>query len=238
MPRALCRRLPARSPQAPKRPSPERRGAGRVPARRGVAPQLHVRRRDRCVPRGAEDRSEVRDGVLGRGDELQPAAVVLRGSRARAGRRSRSSAPTPAARIAKAKTPREQGYLRAVEALFGPGDKRARDRPRTRRRWRRSPPRIRPTMRRRRSMRWRCWRRCRAATRRCRSGSRPARSRRRCSRAIRSIPAPRTTSCTPTTTDAGGEGAAGGARLREDRAGGEPRAPHARARVPAAGILG
>ena len=36
----------------------------------------------------------------------------------------------------------------------------------------------------------------------------------------------------------GVEGAAGRARLREDRAGGEPRAAHARACVPAAGILG
>jgi len=33
---------------------------------------------------------------------------------------------TPAARIAKAKTPREQGFLRAAEALFGAGDKPAR----------------------------------------------------------------------------------------------------------------
>ena len=33
---------------------------------------------------------------------------------------------TPAARVAKARTPREQGYLRAVEALFGPADKSAR----------------------------------------------------------------------------------------------------------------
>src|SRR5688572_27697134 len=33
---------------------------------------------------------------------------------------------TPAARIAKAKTPRDQGFLRAVEALFGPGDRAAR----------------------------------------------------------------------------------------------------------------
>lgn len=29
---------------------------------------------------------------------------------------------TPAARIARARTPREQGFMRAVEALFGPGD--------------------------------------------------------------------------------------------------------------------
>lgn len=33
---------------------------------------------------------------------------------------------TPEARIARAKTPREQGFIRAVEALFGPGDKPAR----------------------------------------------------------------------------------------------------------------
>jgi tetratricopeptide (TPR) repeat protein len=33
---------------------------------------------------------------------------------------------TPDVRIAKAKTPREQGFMRAVEALFGPGDKPAR----------------------------------------------------------------------------------------------------------------
>lgn len=35
-------------------------------------------------------------------------------------------AATSDARIAKAKTPREQGFMRAVEALFGPGDKTAR----------------------------------------------------------------------------------------------------------------
>ena len=35
-------------------------------------------------------------------------------------------AATPNARIAKATTPREQGYMRAVEALFGPGDKSVR----------------------------------------------------------------------------------------------------------------
>ena len=33
---------------------------------------------------------------------------------------------TPAARLAKAKTPREQGFMRAAEALFGSGDTRAR----------------------------------------------------------------------------------------------------------------
>jgi tetratricopeptide (TPR) repeat protein len=34
--------------------------------------------------------------------------------------------PTPEARIAKAKTPREQGFMRAAEALFGAGDQPAR----------------------------------------------------------------------------------------------------------------
>ena len=34
--------------------------------------------------------------------------------------------PTPDARIAKAKTPREQGFIRAVDALFGQGDKAGR----------------------------------------------------------------------------------------------------------------
>lgn len=37
-------------------------------------------------------------------------------------------APTPEARQAKAPTERERGYLRAVEALYGEGDKTARDR--------------------------------------------------------------------------------------------------------------
>jgi tetratricopeptide (TPR) repeat protein len=36
--------------------------------------------------------------------------------------------PTPAARAAKAKTEREQGFLRAVDALFGDGERAARDR--------------------------------------------------------------------------------------------------------------
>jgi tetratricopeptide (TPR) repeat protein len=36
--------------------------------------------------------------------------------------------PTPEARAAKAKTDREKGYLRAIESLFGSGDRTARDR--------------------------------------------------------------------------------------------------------------
>src|SRR5262249_13631780 len=37
-------------------------------------------------------------------------------------------APTPAARLAKAPTPREKMYLEAVEALYGEGERDARDR--------------------------------------------------------------------------------------------------------------
>ena len=37
-------------------------------------------------------------------------------------------APTPGARQAKAPTPREKGYLDAIERMFGPGDKAARNR--------------------------------------------------------------------------------------------------------------
>ena len=39
----------------------------------------------------------------------------------------RRLAPTPAKRVAAAPTKREQGYLRAVEALYGEGDKKQRD---------------------------------------------------------------------------------------------------------------
>ena len=147
---------------------------GRLPARRGVAAQLRLRRRHRCVPRGAEGRPVVRDGLLGRGHELQPAAVAVRRGRARAGRRWRSWG-----RRRRRASPRRR--RRASRASCAPSRRCSgpaaspRGRPRMRRRWPRSPPRIRRTMRRRRSMRWRCWRRCRSATRRCRCGGRPAR---------------------------------------------------------------
>ncbi len=39
----------------------------------------------------------------------------------------RRLAPTPARRVAAAPTEREQGYMRAIEALYGEGDKRQRD---------------------------------------------------------------------------------------------------------------
>ena len=70
-------------------------------------------------------------------------------------------------------------------------------------------------------------------------GGRRARSPRRCSRAIPKHPG--AAHYILHAYDHGtlaAQGAAGGARLREDRAGGEPRAPHARACVSAAGLLG
>jgi tetratricopeptide (TPR) repeat protein len=49
-------------------------------------------------------------------EELEPGRAALR-----------KLGPTPAERAAKVKTAREQGYLAAVEALYGAGDKRTRD---------------------------------------------------------------------------------------------------------------
>ena len=74
------------------------------------------------------------------------------------------------ARQAKAPTAREKGYLDAVERLFGDGDKPARDRAYADRMARAAARSFRTTTRRRRSTRWRCWRRfpSASATRRCR----------------------------------------------------------------------
>jgi hypothetical protein len=58
---------------------------------------------------------------------LQPDALVQRKSRESRAALARL-APTRAARQAKAATPREKGYLDAVERLFGDGDKTARNR--------------------------------------------------------------------------------------------------------------
>ena len=133
----------------------------------------------------------LRDGLLGRGDGLQPAALVLRGTRQ--GPRGAGAAGIDAPRrgSAKAGTARERGFLRAVEALWGPVSGRCGPR-RSPTRWPRSRPPIRVTTRRRCSMRWPCSARCRAATRRCRCARRRARWPRRCSPATRSILVPRT----------------------------------------------
>ena len=75
-----------------------RRGATGLPARPRLPPQLRVRPGGRGVPGRADRRSVVRDGVLGRGADLQPSAVG-RGRRRRrtprartAGRRARRAA--------------------------------------------------------------------------------------------------------------------------------------------------
>ncbi len=73
-------------------------------------------------------------------------------------------APTPEARAAKAATDREKGFLRAVEALWGPGEKPARRRRPCAGHGRAQPRPIRPTTRCRSSMRWPCSAPCRAAT--------------------------------------------------------------------------
>ena len=70
-----------------------RQRAAVVRARRAVPPQLRVRRRHRGLPAGAEGRSRFRDGLLGRGARLQPAALVQRGRRQGA-RGARELAPT------------------------------------------------------------------------------------------------------------------------------------------------
>ena len=107
---------------------------------------------------------------------------------------------TPQGAAGKATTPRERGFLRAVEALCGPGDKPARDKAYADAMAavaQQNPE----TTRRRHSRRSRC-----SATLPRGDASLPLRRagrgnrRRRCSRATRSIPARRTTSCTPTIT--------------------------------------
>ena len=75
-------------------------GAGRVPDRREGAAQLPVRRSRGRVPGGAQGRSGLCDGLLGRGDEPQPSAVGAAGPRegqggARPARRPRRPAGWP-----------------------------------------------------------------------------------------------------------------------------------------------
>src|SRR5207244_4823639 len=55
-----------------------RRRATRVHARRPVATQLRVRRRDRGVPAGSENGSRLCDGVLGRSARVRSAALAER----------------------------------------------------------------------------------------------------------------------------------------------------------------
>ena len=77
--------------------------------------------------RGAESRPRLCDGLLGRGDDLQSPGVAAARLARPARRRWRARAPTPDARLAKAPTEREKDWLRAVDILYGPGEKLARD---------------------------------------------------------------------------------------------------------------
>ena len=207
---------------------------------RGVA-WLHsfwLRRRDRCVSRGAEDRSVLRDGVLGRGDELQSAALVFRGSgqgqgrageawarrrradregedAARAGIPARGRSVVRARRqelLARRRTPQAMAKVAAEH----PADDDAQT----------------------------FYALALLATLPRGDASLPLRQQ---AGAIaekvfaRNPKHPGAAHYILHAYDHGTlavEGAAGGAGLREDRAGGEPRAAHARARVPAVGILG
>ena len=71
---------------------------------------------------------DVRDGVLGRGDEPQPSALGAAGRRRPRRRCSRRSRRRSEARQAKAKLPKEKAFLKAIDVLYyAPGDKLARD---------------------------------------------------------------------------------------------------------------
>ena len=180
---------------------PDPPGAGVVRARRAAAPQLRVRRRDRGVPAGAAGRSRFRDGVLGRGDRLQPAALVQRECRqgargARAGWRRR------APRVRPRRRPRaRRGISTPSSACSATATKPARDRAYADRMARVDAASFRTTTRRRRSMRWRCWRRFRPGGRDPAVSLKAGGDRRSpSSRRTRSTPAPPTTRCTPSTT--------------------------------------
>ena len=104
-----------------------RTGPAGVPARCPAAPQLRGRRCDRGVPRGAASgpgfalaywgEAMCFNQTLWFNENLEKARAALAGWR-RLAPRDRRKAPTP----------REKGYLDAVERLFGDGDKTARNR--------------------------------------------------------------------------------------------------------------
>ena len=87
---------------------------------RAAAAQLRVRARGRGVSGRGAAWTRLRDGVLGEACPGCSRACAARAVLRVWGRR-------PEARIAKAPTEREKGYLRAVEILYGEGDKVSRD---------------------------------------------------------------------------------------------------------------
>ena len=99
-----------------------------LPERRAPAAQLRVRRRERGVPRGAEGRPGLRDGVLGRGHDLQPPGVAADRARARAkaagaGWRRRRRPVSP-----RRRPPRRRTGWRRSRRCTADGEKLARDR--------------------------------------------------------------------------------------------------------------
>ena len=105
----------------------DRRRAGRLRSGRAAPPLVRIRRCEGSVRRGAERRSGLRDGVLGRGDDLQPSPVERRRRPTRPAPRWPGSAPPRDARLAKAGERQGGDWLRAVEALYGEGEKLTRD---------------------------------------------------------------------------------------------------------------
>ncbi len=174
--------------------------AAQAPFLTGVegALQLRIRHRRRRLPRGAESRTRLRARLLGRGDELQPSALGAAGSA--------GGAQGDGAARADRRRPRRQGAgrqgARADRVDRDPVRRRRQAGARHRLR-RRAEDDARQVSRRRRdrlllragAARHRTARRLehpqRDAGRRARAG--------RSSSATRSIPAPRTTSSTPST---------------------------------------
>ena len=79
------------------------------------------------VPRRPEGGARLRDGVLGRGDDLQPPALGADCTRVRPRGAGPAGRPAREQRLAKAANDKERDWLRAVEALYGEGEKLARD---------------------------------------------------------------------------------------------------------------
>ena len=174
-------------------------GAGRVPDRREGAAQLPVRRSRGRVPGGAQGRSGLCDGLLGRGDEPQPSAVGAAGRREGQGgaRPARSHAGGPAGQGEAAQG--EGVHRGAADAVLLAG-RQAGSRQRL---LAGHGAHVQPVARRQRdwrpSTRCRCSARCGLATPASAVRRWPPRSPSRFSRRTRSIPAPRTSSSTPST---------------------------------------
>ena len=99
---------------------------GAVPPRSRPAPQLRVPRCGARVSRGAEIDPDFAMAFWGEA-MTKNHPVWMEQDLGAARRILERLGSSPAARIASGKTERERAYLRAVETLYGAGDKRARD---------------------------------------------------------------------------------------------------------------